>query len=61
MSKKMLLTVGILVSIVFLSLLLEFIGNIVKDSGEFSVKQIIYLIGWLGLAIVLLSQYFNKG
>ena len=61
MTKKMLLIAGILVSIIFISLLLEFIGNLYKDSIQFSFKPVIYLIGWLGLAISLLYQYFNKG
>ncbi len=61
MSKKMLLAAGIIVSIVFITLLLEFAGNLRNETTEFSFKQVLYLIGWLGLSIALLSQYFNKG
>lgn len=60
MKKKTLLICAILTSIVFISLLLEIIGEIYNGSSEFNLKQVIYLFGWLALSFSLFHQYSNK-
>jgi hypothetical protein len=60
MKNKLCLIGAILSSIIFISLLLEIIGEVYNGTSEFKLKKIVYLIGWLALSISLFYQHFDK-
>ena len=55
----MFLAIGILISLVFISQLIDLItGN--RSFSQVSLKEIIYLIGWLFLSIACLVEYSKQ-
>jgi uncharacterized protein with PQ loop repeat len=60
MKNKLCLIGAILTSIVFISLVLEVTGEYYNNAYPIKLKQIIYLIGWLGLSIALFHQHFKN-
>ncbi len=52
---------GTITFIVFISMLIEMIGYIYNDNtSQIKFKEVIYMIAWLSISIVLLSQHFNQ-
>ena len=60
MKNKLCLIGAILSSMIFISLLLEIIGEVYNGTSEFKLKKVIYLIGWLALSISLYYQHIDK-
>lgn len=60
MKKKMKLFAGILTAVVFISFLLEIIGDAYDhDDFQISFKQIGSIFGWLVMSLSMFYLYFN--